>query len=106
MQLLDHVSITVRDIELAKPFYKAVFSALGASVAYEDSDAIGFGDRNGQGDSSHTYLSIFESKVSTSDPRRHWCFRAKSIAHVDAFYKSGLAAGGSDCGTPGIRSYQ
>jgi predicted enzyme related to lactoylglutathione lyase len=36
MQLLDHVSITVRDLKHAKPFYKAVFTALGAVVAYEE----------------------------------------------------------------------
>ncbi len=41
MQLLDHVSITVRDLEAAKPFYKAVMEALGAVVAYERPGAIG-----------------------------------------------------------------
>jgi catechol 2,3-dioxygenase-like lactoylglutathione lyase family enzyme len=45
VQLLDHVSITVRDLERAKPFYKAVLGALGAVVAYEREDAIGFGER-------------------------------------------------------------
>lgn len=105
MKLLDHVSITVRNLELTKPFYMAVMSALEASIAYEDSDAIGFGERNSPGDDSHTYLSIFESTASIPDPRRHWCLRAKSIAQVNAFYTSGLAAGGSDCGAPGIREY-
>lgn len=46
MQLLDHVSITVKNLAQAKPFYKAVMSALGATIAYENSDAIGFGERN------------------------------------------------------------
>ena len=40
MQLLDHVSITVRDIAPAKPFYRALMSALGADGAYERDDAI------------------------------------------------------------------
>ena len=105
MQLIDHISITVRNLEKARPFYKAVFSALGAGIAYENPDAIGFGERNSPNDSSHTYVSIFESTASTSDPRRHCCFQAKSIAEVNAFYAAGLAAGGSDCGAPGLRDY-
>lgn len=105
MKLLDHVSITVRNLALAKPFYKAVMSALEASVAYEESDAIGFGERNSADDDAHTYLSIFESAAASPDPRRHCCLRAQSIAQVDAFHAAGLAAGGSDCGAPGIRRY-
>ncbi len=105
MKLLDHISITVRNLENAKPFYKAVFSALGARIAYEKSDAIGFGERNGAGDDSHTYLSIFESKASSSDDSRHCCFKASSIAEVNAFHAAGLATGGSDGGAPGIRNY-
>ncbi len=46
MQLIDHLSITVRDLGRAKPFYRAVMTALGAVVAYEREDAIGFGERN------------------------------------------------------------
>jgi catechol-2,3-dioxygenase len=32
MQLLDHVSITVRDLNLARQFYDAIFKVLGAQV--------------------------------------------------------------------------
>ncbi len=61
MQLLDHVSITVCDLEGAKPFYKAVMAALGAVIAYEKPDAIGFGERNRPNTDVHTYISIFQS---------------------------------------------
>ena len=105
MQLLDHVSITVRDLERAKPFYAAVMAALGATVASERPGAVGFGTRNRCDDDQHTYLSIFESPAATSDPRRHWCFRAASADRVDAFYEAGLAAGGRGDGEPGIRDY-
>lgn len=57
MQLLDHVSITLRDLAAAKPFYKAVMGALGAVVAYERDDAIGFGERNRPDDDAHTCLA-------------------------------------------------
>jgi len=105
MQLLDHVSITVRDLARAKPFYCAVMAVLGAEVAYEDDDAIGFGARNRPGDDAHSYFSVFESAAATTDPRRHWCFRAASAEQVRAFHAAGLAAGGQDAGAPGLRAY-
>lgn len=105
MQLLDHVSISVGDIDRAKRFYKAILSTLGAVVAYERDDAIGFGERNRPNDDGHTYVSIYQSTQAISDPRRHWCFRAQSKEQVDAFHAAGLAAGGKDEGAPGLRSY-
>src|SRR5215212_10014531 len=105
MQLLDHVSITVRSLGEVKPFYVAVLSALGAKVAYDRPDAIGFGERNRPDDDLHTYLSIFESAQASPDARRHWCFRAPSTEHVNAFHAAGLAHGGKSEGAPGLRNY-
>lgn len=105
MQLLDHCSITVRDLARAKPFYRAVMAALGVPEAYDDETAIGFGQRNRRGDDGHTYISIFASAAAASDERRHWCFKARSIEQVDRFHRDGLAAGGSDDGAPGLRAY-
>ena len=105
MQLLDHVSISVRDLGRAKPFYLAAMSALGARVASERPGAIGFGERNRPLDDAHTYLSVFESPAASPDPRRHWCFRAASSAQVDDFHRAGLAAGGTCAGPPGLRDY-
>jgi catechol 2,3-dioxygenase-like lactoylglutathione lyase family enzyme len=61
MLLLDHVSIAVRDLARVKPFYKAIFHALGAPAAYEQEEAIGFGERNCPNNDSHMYLSVFQS---------------------------------------------
>jgi catechol 2,3-dioxygenase-like lactoylglutathione lyase family enzyme len=41
MQLLDHVSITVRDLERARGFYDAVMAVLGAEKVYDRPDAVG-----------------------------------------------------------------
>jgi catechol 2,3-dioxygenase-like lactoylglutathione lyase family enzyme len=103
VQLLDHVSISVRDLARATPFYKAVMAVLGAELVYEHADAIGFGQRNRLGDDSHSYLSVYESARAAADPRRHWCFRAGSAAQVRAFHAAGLAAGGTSDGEPGLR---
>lgn len=105
MQLLDHVSISVRDLERVKPFYLAVMAALGAGIASECPGAIGFGARSRPGDDAHTYLSVFESAAASPDPRRHWCFRAASPETVDAFHAAGLGAGGTSEGAPGRRDY-
>jgi catechol 2,3-dioxygenase-like lactoylglutathione lyase family enzyme len=105
MQLLDHVSITVRDLPRAKPFYMSIMAALGATVAYDRPDAIGFGERNRPHDDGHSYVSVYQSADANPDPRRHWCFRANSIAQVQAFYAAGIAAGGMHEGPPGLRSY-
>jgi catechol 2,3-dioxygenase-like lactoylglutathione lyase family enzyme len=105
VQLLDHVSITVRQLRGVKAFYLAVMDALGARVASDREDALGFGERNRPHDDVHTYLSIFESPAAQPDPRRHCCLRAGSTAQVDAFHAAGLAAGGTSDGAPGLRTY-
>jgi catechol 2,3-dioxygenase-like lactoylglutathione lyase family enzyme len=105
MQLIDHVSITVRDLDGVKGFYRSVMAALGAMVAYEREDAIGFGERNRAHSDRHTYISVYQSGAAAPDPRRHYCFRADSAAQVRAFHAAGLAAGGRDQGAPGLRIY-
>ncbi len=105
MQLLDHVSITVRRLGEAKPFYLSVMSALGAVVAYDRGDAMGFGERNRPDDDVHTYLSVYESMHASADPRRHYCLRAGSRAQVDLFFAAGLSSGGTCAGAPGLRPY-
>ena len=105
MKLLDHLSITVRELASVRDFYVAVFASLGARPVYERADAIGFGERNSLADDDHTYLSVFESPQAASDQRRHVCFRAASRAQVEAFYAAGLAAGGRDAGPPGLRPH-
>jgi catechol 2,3-dioxygenase-like lactoylglutathione lyase family enzyme len=105
MQLLDHVSITVRELRRARAFYLAVMETLDAQVAYDREDAIGFGERNRPHDDVHTYVSIYESPAAQPDPRRHYCLRAGSISQVNAFHAAGVAAGGTSDGPPGLRKY-
>jgi catechol 2,3-dioxygenase-like lactoylglutathione lyase family enzyme len=103
VQLLDHVSIAVRDLAGAKPFYRAVMAALGACEAYDEPRAIGFGERNAAGgDDAHSYLSVFEAHDALPS-NRHVCFRAASAARVREFFAAGLRAGGSSAGAPGLR---
>jgi catechol 2,3-dioxygenase-like lactoylglutathione lyase family enzyme len=101
--MLDHVSITVTDLDRAARFYDAVFAALGHPCVRRDAGSIGYGTRNRADDDGHTYLSIVTSPSAVVADRRHWCFRAPSRTSVDAFFRAGLAAGGRDDGSPGLR---
>jgi catechol 2,3-dioxygenase-like lactoylglutathione lyase family enzyme len=105
VQAVDHVSITVRDLARAEPFYDAVFAVLGLEKVYRLEGMMGFGTRNRHGDDGHSYLSVFESPAAAADPRRHWCFRAADATAVRAFHAAGLAAGGKDAGAPGLRPH-
>lgn len=106
MQLLGHVSDTVRELPAVKPFYRATMAALGAIAVYDEHDAIGFGERNDCEETCHTHLSVFASAQALPDTRRHWCFKAPSAQAVRKFHSAGLANGGQEAGAPGIRSDQ
>ena len=105
MQLIDHLSITVNNLENCVLFYKAIMQTLNAKIAYEEAEAIGFGERNSATDASHSYISIFESTHCEPNIKRHVCFKAASIEQVNSFYKAGLENGGSCAGAPGYREY-
>ena len=103
--MLDHVSITVRDLARAARFYDAVMAALGVPCVWREEDAIGYGARNSADDDSHTYLTIRATGAPIGADRRHWCFRAPDRAAVDAFHAAGIAQCGMDDGAPGTRPH-
>ncbi|MFO1352972.1 MAG: VOC family protein [Gammaproteobacteria bacterium] len=105
MLVLDHVSITVSDLNLARPFYDAIMAALGVPKVYDELDAIGYGARCDAAIDAHSYFSVLRSPTAHTDQRRHWCFKASSRAQVDAFHRAGLACGGFNGGVPGLRSH-
>lgn len=101
--MLDHVSITVNDLDRATPFYDAVIGALGVPCVRRDADMLGYGVRNGPDDDGHTYLTVRRTSGRAVADNRHWAFRAPSRAAVDAFHAAGLANGGACAGPPGPR---
>ena len=98
--LLDHVSITVSDLDRAGGFYDAVLGALGVTRAWRRDDRIRYGERGGPG---ATFVSIVGGPGVPAGGPRHWAFRAPTRAAVDAFHAAGLAHGGTDDGAPGLR---
>jgi len=103
MQLLDHVSIAVSDLVVARPFYDAVMEVLSAEKVYDRPGALGYGVRCTAAEDVHSCLAVYESAEATIDAKRHWCFKAGSRAQVSAFHAAGLAHGGKDDGAPGLR---
>jgi catechol 2,3-dioxygenase-like lactoylglutathione lyase family enzyme len=96
---LDHMSLSVADIERAKKFYAAALAPLRMSVLMEfpmdnGSKVMGLGADgkpflwiSGGGQATHTHIAL----------------RVESRAQVDAFHAAAIAAGGKDNGGPGVR---
>ncbi|OXJ25984.1 glyoxalase [Burkholderia sp. HI2714] len=103
MQLLDHVSISVPDIDLARPFYDAIMAALGAAKVYDRPTALGYGERCSANDTASTFLAVYLDPAEIGASKRHWCFKAASREQVEAFFEAGLATGGQSDGEPGLR---
>jgi catechol 2,3-dioxygenase-like lactoylglutathione lyase family enzyme len=104
MQLLDHVSIGVPDLDIARRFYDAIMNALGAAKVYDLPHALGYGARCTPQDAASTYVAVYLDQGPIGDNKRHWCFKAASRAQVDAFHAAGVAAGGRSDGPPGLRA--
>ncbi|RQR44762.1 VOC family protein [Burkholderia sp. Bp9140] len=105
MQLLDHVSIAVPDIDRARPFYDGVMAALGAAKVYDRLTALGYGERCNANDIASTCLAVYLDSAEVWASKRHWCFKAASRAQVHAFFEAGLSAGGQSDGDPGLRPH-
>lgn len=100
--MLDHVSLSVADLDRAKAFYASLLSTIGlevvGAVTAEQSGSVafvGFGiGRKGQ---------FWVAGHGPQTPPAHICFRTSSRKAVRDFHATGLANGGTDNGAPGIR---
>ena len=97
--MIDHVSVSVRDLDASARFYDNVLAAIGLEPLRVKDGTVGYGKGhpefwiNGRPDMSPV----------DADSGVHICLRAESPAHVQAFYDAALAAGGVDDGPPGKR---
>jgi catechol 2,3-dioxygenase-like lactoylglutathione lyase family enzyme len=98
--MIDHISIAVRDLAKAEPFYAALLAPLGMTKLREWPDAaVGFGKK---------YPEFWINRRSdmdrvAADSGVHFCLRAPDAAAVDAFHAAALKAGGASDGAPGLR---
>jgi catechol 2,3-dioxygenase-like lactoylglutathione lyase family enzyme len=92
--MIDHMTLTVRDLAVSRPFYEKVLAPLGYRVLMEFEGMCGFGDEK-------PYLWMKQGAPPTTP--QHIAFSARRRADVDAFHAAALAAGGRDNGAPGLR---
>ena len=89
--MLGHLSIGVRDLERARPFYDAVMATIGWEQKWPgDPEALGYGPPGGK-----DKLAVFRgADAHPPGPGFHLCFNAPTDAAVDAFHAAALANGG------------
>ena len=94
--MIDHISIYVHDLDLAKTFYTACLKPLGYELTadYSEYGVAGF-EQNGKKD---FWIGKKETAHNT-----HIAFVASSKDMVDAFHATAIAAGAADNGKPGYR---
>ena len=96
-RLIDHIQLVVKDLEASRRFYEALLGVLEVPLS---------GTEQGFFWSDELVISAADSAAAEGKltGRVHLAFQAKDRAAVDAWYRAGLAAGGSDHGAPGERA--
>lgn len=104
--MLDHVFLTVPDLDRSIVFYTTALAPLGITtrVDYDGKDGPpGHPDLKGFGANGRIFFWL---RVGDADPRAtHVGFVADGEADVDAAYQAAMGAGATDNGAPGARVY-
>ena len=103
--MIDHMGITVSDIEKSKAFYSKALGALGYVLCENSPEAVSFGVREGHGKGTDPGGEFWLSEDPLMTPRVHVAFNAATRADVDAFFAAGMAADGVENGAPGLRAH-
>jgi catechol 2,3-dioxygenase-like lactoylglutathione lyase family enzyme len=97
--MIDHVSISVRDLEAAARFYDAALGAIGYARLRNRPATVGFGKRYPEFWLNHRP----SMPPAAHDTGTHICVRAPDVDAVRRFHAAALAAGGTSDGEPGPR---
>lgn len=98
--MIDHISISVRDLAKSEAFY----TALLATIDYEKmrewpGAAIGYGKKH-----PDFWINLRKEMAPVPpDSGVHICLRALNKEAVEAFHRAALANGGTSDGEPGFR---
>jgi catechol 2,3-dioxygenase-like lactoylglutathione lyase family enzyme len=92
-----HVGYEVSDLARSARFYDAVFGALGGRRLIDSENAVAYG-------TNMPVLWIVTRGRPPAPGYGHVALQASGRVAVDAAYASGLKAGGSDDGPPGLRT--
>lgn len=95
--MIDHLTLTVRDVARSKAFYQQALAPLGYSVQMEFDPVCALGPAG----KPCFWLRPGEPPTQPI----HLAFMAKDRPSVDAFHAAALAAGATDNGAPGLRPH-
>jgi catechol 2,3-dioxygenase-like lactoylglutathione lyase family enzyme len=90
-RLLDHVHLRVSDLEASKRFYRAALEAVGLALR--------------EGDGWFAADELFVSADGPPTSGLHFALQAADHEMVARFHAAAVAAGGTDNGAPGERTY-
>jgi catechol 2,3-dioxygenase-like lactoylglutathione lyase family enzyme len=97
--MIDHVSVSVSDLERSATFYESVLGTIGYAKLETRAATIAFGRKYSEFWINHRPWM----KPVDEDSGMHVALRAASPERVDAFHAAAIAAGGSSNGEPGLR---
>lgn len=99
--MLDHIILTVSDIQTSLAFYEAALKPLNITFFLPFKGEDGHPDLWGFGDGQR---AVFWLKEGLPNPGAiHWGFKAESQALVDEAYACAMAAGARDNISPRVR---
>ena len=104
--MLDHVFVTVKDLDRSIAFYETTLRPLGIvhAVDYNGKDGPeGHPDLKGFGRDGRVFFWLRQGNADARSA--HIGFAAKGEAEVNAFYEAAMEAGAVDNGKPGARLY-
>lgn len=104
--MLDHIFLTVSDVERSIGFYTAALAPLGITNRHDfngKDGPPGHPDLKGFGANGRVFFWLRSG--ATDGRTAHVGFVANSIVDVDAAYAAAIANGATDNGAPGVRPY-
>ena len=95
--MIDHLTLTVRDVPRSIAFYTRALAPLGYGVSMRFENFVGMGTPK------KPFFWLKAGPVPTTP--MHLAFTAPSREAVDRFHAEALAAGAQDDGPPGLRPH-
>lgn len=95
--MIDHLTISVTDLQKAVTFYERALAPLGYGLAMAFEQFRGFGPKGKP--------AFWVKHADAATQPMHLAFVAKDRKSVDAFHAAAIAAGAKDDGAPGLRPH-
>ena len=99
--MIDHIILSVSYVERSLKFYEAALKPLNISMFMPFKGDNEHADLWGFGDGKRAFFWLKQGKPNPDSI--HWGFEADSSEHVEAFYKTAMAAGAKDRISPRAR---